>query len=148
MKYFFLACFLFVISAIGVGLYFSGSPKLARAERLDEKRVTDLGSVQNEILNFYSNSNNTLPESLQAVPRVENFVDPETNLPYEYQRKGELEFTLCATFSTEEKRVGSMWYDERMGGPMDWNHKVGRNCFDRKVNTSTMSVYPSKPMKY
>ena len=75
MKYFFLDCLLFVISAIGLGLYFSGSPKLARAERLDEKRVTDLGGIQNEILNFYSNSNKNLPESLQEVPRIENFVD-------------------------------------------------------------------------
>ncbi len=143
MKYFFTACIVFVVFALGVGLYFSGTPGSARAERLDDVRVSNLASIQNSILSFYS-SQKKLPTTMSEVVKIEvaNFyTDPETKVLYEYTKKSDTEFSLCATFARESMQESSQYpyyYSEAqisgIVGNNSWKHAAGRVCFDRVVD--------------
>lgn len=135
-----------VIAAIVVGFISSGSPFRVRLERLDERRVNDLQTLQNQIVSVYWQSKGTLPSKLDDLKDpISGFlipVDPETKESYEYLRKGERSFVLCATFTTTASTATSMPQYVYDGLNSSWVHDTGRVCFDRTIDPQ---LYPVNP---
>jgi len=140
-----------------------GSPNEQRAWRLDDKRVSDLKNIQDRVINYWQQKEK-LPTNLTELknPLMEYSlpVDPEfeKGLIYEYNKKDELTFELCATFTAlmpqgwQESSYGVFYptYKEQTdiaissnpypGGLNDsWNHEIGRTCF---VRTIDKDIYP------
>lgn len=136
-----------------------GSPKEQRAWRMDDRRVSDLQSIQWQVINYWQQKE-ALPETLKdlsnPISGVVVPVDPEfeNGMSYEYAKKSELTFELCATFSAEMPEGwleysgggGGIMYEARdMSAPYpgvggdSWTHKVGRTCFERTIDKD---IYP------
>lgn len=140
-----------------------GSPKTQRNLRIDERRVSDLQSIQWQVISYWQQKEK-LPENLKDLSSpLSGFylpVDPEfqKGRVYEYNKKGDLSFELCAEFSLP---MPQGW--QEMGGrevlPMydkdiavsspavsgmndSWDHEVGRTCFDRTIDKDMYPPYP------
>ncbi len=79
-----------VISAVAYSINILGSPAQVRKTKFDEKRLSDLSNIQNEILNSWTR-NKVLPADLKSI-QGDGFnngfiipVDPRTKLSYEYK---------------------------------------------------------------
>ena len=101
-----------VVAVATIGSFFLiGSPFAARERAFDERRVTDLQNIQQQVVEYWR-LKQQLPATLddlvdsirdQGVP-----VDPNTRAgwpPYEYQATGAKTFELCATFLTDSEPV-------------------------------------------
>ncbi len=146
-----------------------GSPKSQRAFRLDDKRVQDLQTIQWSVINFWQQKEK-LPETLSELsnPIAGSTVpvDPEfeKGLVYEYAKKSDTSFELCATFSAtmpkgwQESSGGTYpMYAERdvavssapypgMAVNESWKHDMGRTCYERTIDKDLYPPYP-KPDK-
>jgi hypothetical protein len=112
-----------VVTAIAVGLYFSGSPAEQRLVRFDERRVEDLRSLASALSRHVVDTG-ALPERLEALVDGRRLTrtprDPATGEPYEYTITGQRAFALCAEFSRPSQ-------DELRED--FWAHGQGRTCF-------------------
>lgn len=156
MKYFFASCVVFVVLSLGLGLYFSGSPKEVRATRLDDARITALANIQNSI-GWYYRDTKKLPDTLQLLnDHVGGLLinDPETQQPFEYTVKSETKFELCASFLRKDtniqERVNSYPYsvpstENGIIQGSNWSHSQGRFCFDRELNPEYFKVQNQIP---
>ncbi|MFA6132343.1 MAG: DUF5671 domain-containing protein [Patescibacteria group bacterium] len=134
------------LATIVLGFVFVGSPAEQRAVRLDAQRVSDLSSIQNEAINYFS-LKRELPATLNVLTNsISGFtvpVDPSTKAAYEYNLKSDLEFELCATFdrvSAEGQNTSyPIYYDSGPYG-QNWNHEAGRVCFSRTIDPA---LYPA-----
>lgn len=146
-----------------------GSPKSQRALRLDDKRVQDLQTIQWSVINYWQQKEK-LPETLKELSNPLSGstvpVEPEfeKGLAYEYTKKGDMTFELCATFSADMPKG---WQEYSNGGgisyPMmaerdvatssmypypgvatneSWDHKIGRTCFERTIDKDMYPPYP------
>jgi hypothetical protein len=123
-----------VIASLVWSVRIIGTPSEMRAKKIDDTRLSDLSSLQQQILNRFQMTDKlplTTDELINALQGVSVPVDPITNLPYEYKivqqpilkmnfttNKKELVtpgiFELCATFETVReydmngRGVGSM----------------------------------------
>lgn len=152
---------IFVIVAIVVGFIVVGSPAKQRALRFDSQRVSDLSSIQWQIINSWQ-AKGKLPSDLESLkdPISGNIVpnDPENDSPYEYLVKNETTFELCADFSLESQDTKGRgdYYGGYSGGfardiavsypypgnsQDSWNHGKGRTCFERTIDPE---VYPPR----
>ncbi|MEL7535935.1 MAG: hypothetical protein AAFM91_02625 [Pseudomonadota bacterium] len=118
------------VVAVGIGLYFSGSPGEQRQLRFDQQRITHLKRVKNSI-DAYWRTHRSLPArvdadviglSLGQIPR-----DPETNTEYHYEVTGDNAYRLCAVFVLASPEHGADDF---------WAHDIGRQCFDFRVTES------------
>lgn len=122
---------LFVLFAIGVGLYLSGSPKEQRVLRFDRERVQELKNISYAIRTSWGRVEK-LPTDLselvdghrlQAMP-----TDPQTDEPYEYELLSDNSYRLCSTFNLASQDVT----------PTDfWSHQEGYQCFDFTLEYET-----------
>jgi hypothetical protein len=132
------------IATLAAGFFIIGTPWQARQYRLDDQRISDLQTLQSEILSFYQQKQ-ALPASLSQLmdPTLSYTVpvDPATGQQYEYAQTGDLAFELCATFTTDGED-GSGYasqpmipagYDSQID---NWSHGMGHVCFDRTVDPS------------
>lgn len=145
-----LACVLVFGSIIG-GFALVGSPMKARDLRFDDRRVSDLTSVQWQIVNFWQQKGE-LPASLDglndAISGYAVPVDPQTGEAYSYQKTGDLSFRLCAEFalSSDEslsgRRESSIAYPSGFDSRnANWSHEAGEHCFDRTIDPD---LYPPR----
>lgn len=154
-----------LIGIIG-GFFIIGSPLTQRMRLLDERRVSDLQSIQWQTVNFWQKKA-VLPKTLadlnDSISGYSVPVDPSTSAPYEYQASGVTDFKLCATFDLSTEAVNSKDYltkDGRggvystaypamemyPGGVQEtWNHTKGRTCFDRKIDQDLYPVSKTVP---
>ncbi len=79
-----------VISAVVYSISILGSPAEVRKTKFDEKRLTDLSNIQNEILNYWTR-NKILPANINSI-QGDGFnngfiipTDPKTKTSYEYK---------------------------------------------------------------
>lgn len=132
-----IAACVVAVGTVAWGMFFAGTPGGQRLVRLDERRVSDLRTIQQEVYNIaydgadrYNNGRphtslpNPLPATLADV--VENaeynkpvITDPETGAEYRYEVDGNA-FRLCAVFST----VRDQDYD------IFWNHPAADHCYE------------------
>lgn len=158
-----IASVILVVLLIVYSFIIMGSPAKQRLLRLDDRRVSDLQSIQYQVINYWQQKEK-LPTSLSDISNpISSFsipVDPEfeKGKVYEYIPKDKLSFELCATFSLDMPKG---WQEYNYGGgimPMyagkdmsvssypypggtneSWDHKAGRTCFARTIDKD---IYP------
>jgi hypothetical protein len=124
-----------VVAAIAAAIAITGLPPQQRLERLDERRIADLGRIADAVV-WYHDVNNRLPGDLAELAKYRgrslSVVDPESGEAYGYERAGETAYRLCAHFATssaDDLDPPPAW------APDGWTHATGRQCFDRHVET-------------
>jgi hypothetical protein len=128
------------------GFAIAGSPFEERLRRFDDRRVSDLQTIQRQVVNFYQ-AKGALPANLEELrDDISGFVppvDPKTNEAYEYIPTGGLAFQLCATFEAK----GDAAETERIAYPVfpgekseSFAHGVGRTCFERTIDPAFYPV--------
>lgn len=126
---------------IAYGFYLAGSPFKQRLVRFDNQRVSDLQMIQSQLV-YYWQQKDRLPASLEELKDpISGFTppnDPESGAPYSYEKKSELDFSLCAVFDLPfagnkvglAKPVGPYESPENY----NWSHGSGNVCFDRHID--------------
>ena len=124
---------LFVIASVVVGFVVMGSPQAQRMKRLDAERISDLQSIQWQIVNYWQ-TKNILPKTLDDLKDpISGYVlptDPATDEPYVYKATGERAFKLCAVFDLE----GGSMYPAKSAYNETWEHGAGEVCFEREID--------------
>jgi len=146
-----------IIVIVGVsiisGFFITGLPKNQRLVRLDERRISDLLSIDNKIDNYWIN-NRKLPDNLSQLETALNVslpVDPVSDASYEYIKQSDLKFELCAVFQTSAK--DNVNYDITISKPINQfyaqlqNHTQGRNCFEKTINPFNYPIKEFAPTK-
>lgn len=152
--------FVYAVVALGAffivyGFFAAGSPFAERMRRFDERRVSDLQTIQYEVINYWQ-AKQALPLTLdQLRSDLRGFVpprDPETGEAYEYRAVAPFQFELCADFKTSNKESQSVnapkaipaipltrdviypaSYSERPYSE-SWLHEAERTCFSRTID--------------
>jgi len=132
-----------VLAALIGGFIIIGSPAKQRAKRFDERRVSDLNSIQWQVVNFWQ-TKSRLPRSFSELEDpFSGFIiptDPESKTPYEYSVLSNSTFKLCATFklsSSENSGYLDRPRDYSYAPYMidsNWQHPEGYHCFERKID--------------
>ena len=133
-----------VLISIVAGFLSVGSPFDERARKFDDQRVSDLSSIQYQIVNFYQKKG-TLPQVLNDLnDPISSFivpVDPVTKLPYEYKQTNQNTFEVCAVFALPSRDVQNG--RTIMIAPADsfqsFTHGAGNTCFSRTIDSQ---LYP------
>lgn len=124
------------------GFWIAGSPAQQRAIRLDDNRVSDLSSIQYQVIDYWQRKQ-ILPKNLAELTNdISGFVapkDPETSQDYSYRVTGPKSFELCAVFTTSNtEQLGGKYpstapvrYDYE---PTNWSHGQGKVCFERTID--------------
>ena len=141
-----------ILASIVGGVSIVGTPASQRLVRLDERRVSDLSSIQWQIVNYWQRKG-TVPENLNAInDPLSGFnapMDPETNAPYEYRQTGDRSFELCATFVTSEDENSINARYQSYPGALEtndsWAHAEGRQCFERTIDPELYPVDGNGP---
>ncbi len=152
MKYVFGAVVVFVVLSIVAGIYFAGSPTEQRKIRMDDIRISHLSGIQNNITEYWR-AKQKLPDTLLDLNNdllgIRVPLDPETNQSYEYDKKGDTTFVLCAVFAKKFDETNSSPnyaypvypYDGIKGGS-PWKHDAGRVCFERSIDKDFFKATP------
>lgn len=148
---------LLVLASVIYSISILGTPNEMRMKKLDDKRLSDLSTIQSQIFNEFLR-NKTLPKTVSdIVDPFGGFVlqkDPVTKENYEYQVvKNNLpaEFKLCANFETvrnvttggQAAKFDSPLTQQYYPGDMSpfWNHESGRVCFTRTITQDILNRY-------
>lgn len=134
-----------VAVSVVAGFFIIGSPQSERLRRFDNQRVSDLQTIQGQIIYYWQNKEK-LPAKLNDLQdTISGYVpakDPETSADYVYQIKGVMEFALCANFNLPSLE-GSSPYIELPTYPSqyypktadsNWEHGAGYTCFERTID--------------
>jgi hypothetical protein len=140
-RYVHAAVGLLVVLTVLSGFVIVGSPAQARAQRLDQQRISDLQNIQWQVVNYWQQKQK-LPGSIQdiedPISGYANPRDPLTGELYTYKQGGGMSFTLCATFAT----TGDANWGQSPAMPVraygsiegSWAHGAGETCFDRTID--------------
>ncbi len=143
-----------VVATIIFGFFVAGSPQSRRLERLDERRVNDLSTIQSQVINYWQ-TKSKLPADLTILAGLSFGIsipnDPETNNAYEYKVLSNLKFQLCATFETanvnspptNDRAVKPIPVPAGIGpdGTTNWQHGIGKICFDRTIDPEVFKPF-------
>ncbi len=168
MKYFSIAIVSVITGVVVFTFFVIGSPVEVRMRQLDAQRISDLGTVQYQII-YYWQTKEVLPDKLSdltdAISGFRAPRDPERGVEYEYEKKADTGFMLCATFSrasSEKNKEGVKYYPmdpysarpvmaptpEFIKGGVDtewnWIHGVGRSCFERSIDKERYPPFKKK----
>lgn len=136
------------VASIVAGFLVIGTPGQARAYRLDAQRVSDLQTLQYQVLDAYQRTG-AVPEDVAAVEDpLSGFalpVDPETGSAYRYARTGPLSFELCALFSGPTQALTEASHTRLPHVPVpaeeNWQHGEGETCFARTIDPERYPLY-------
>ncbi len=123
------------VAVLVAGVVATGTPIAERHRKLDARRVEDVQTIYEEVLNISVGPDwrhpgvtpritQSLPPSLvdvaaRAVHTRPRIVDPATHVPYDYTVLGDSRFRVCASFDEPREEPGDIV----------WNHSAGRSCF-------------------
>ena len=132
-----------VLGSIIIGFFVVGTPADQRNRRFDEERIRDLQTLQNQIVNYWTNKE-TLPTKLTDLENdISGFMvpqDPNNADSYEYNVIDPLTFELCANFATAnnnlkaKNRTGYYPVSPYNNFQQNWNHDAGRTCWSRTID--------------
>ncbi|MES2930978.1 MAG: DUF5671 domain-containing protein [Patescibacteria group bacterium] len=156
-----------IVALIILSFMAMGSPKEQRALRFDDRRVSDLQSIQYQVITYWQQkeklpsalSDLSTPLSSYSVPRDPEF---DKGTGYEYRAIDALSFQLCATFA---RAMPEGWQEYSKGGGVlsmrdmalssssypgsgineSWDHDRGRTCFTRTIDRDIYPPYPKIP---
>lgn len=136
-----------VALSIVAGFFIVGTPQQARLYRFDAQKVSDLATIQNEVLNYWTKTGK-LPQSLMILNDPLSGVsipnDPQGGA-YEYEIVSAYTFNLCATFNADSRGAhvsdASVPMVPKAYGGLDenWQHGAGHECFLRTIDPA---LYP------
>lgn len=127
-KLFALAATAAVVAVVGIGFTLLGSPKAQRLVSADRQRVEDLQAIAREMhLRRGRPGGADLPEQLDQITFGQpgarlRLKDPQTQTAYEYHKRGQTAYELCAAFAMASDAP----QDVR---PRYWSHRQGRHCY-------------------
>lgn len=144
--------------ALAGGFLVVGSPATQRARRFDDQRVSALQSMQYQVLNYWQQKDE-LPEKIEDLnDGITGFIPPrdlETNELYEYAviDQSSRKFQLCATFKTNSNfyrqsvvpAMPAVRMDYYSPYSQNWDHGIGRVCFDRAIDPDWHGLPERKP---
>lgn len=137
-----------VVGSIVAGFSVLGTPQSQRMLRYDAQKLSDLQSIQSQVLNYWQQKG-VVPASLEELKDPLSYfdipIDPESKANYEYKKTGALSFELCAEFNKESTKdsMSRMMYIEPVGKtPENWQHGAGQHCFSRTIDPQ---LYPVRP---
>ena len=149
---------LIVLSAIIYGIIIIGSPSQRRAAALDQTRINDLMNIQYQIVYQKWENKGVVPAKIDELnDPINGFtlpLDPETKQNYEYKKLGKNRFELCAVFKTEASTTASnialqtypVTYPTEAVNE-NWQHSIGRVCFDRTIDPNLYKIQPGVVQK-
>ncbi len=136
-----------VVAALLVaGVFIAGTPAEQRRVRMDLTRVSDLQSIQQQVVSYWIDKGslpNTTSDLSDTISGFTPPVDPATREPYGYRMMGMYRFELCATFETTAADSDLPVYlrpssptiaksvDDLTG---TWAHGTGQTCFARTID--------------
>lgn len=145
----------YVVVAVGVlavvsiasGFLIVGTPQQARLYRFDNQKISDLQTIQWQVINYYQ-AKGKLPGVITDLNNPLNNgpvpVDAQTGKMYVYKPGEGLSFKLCATFNAESQATQVQSAETRAvmpapvgskgGIPDNWSHGAGEVCFDRTID--------------
>ncbi len=137
-----------MILTIAAGFIIVGTPQHARLLRFDAQKISDLQTLQGEVLSYFQ-QNQTLPPSLSALtsalPGFSVPIDPQSGDTYTYHLAGKTSFELCATFNAPSVSAVSFGPSApaipagaALVGADNWQHVAGNVCFSRSVTPQTL----------
>lgn len=136
-----------ILAALIAGFALMGAPWNVRLYRFDDQKISDLQSIQWQVLNYWE-LKGALPAALADInDPLSGFTvpaDPQTGASYEYQPIGKNSFELCATFNAETQS-GSPYAPASSvpagAGFMNstWVHASGHDCFLRTIDPARYS---------
>lgn len=133
-----------ILISIILGFSILGSPQTQRLIRYDNQKITDLQNIQWQVISYWQ-MNGIIPTNLKELEKTQQYIlptDPQSKTDYEYKKTGEMTFELCSDFSSENMTnqnnmaVAPVNYPVK-GGIIqneNWNHKAGRQCFERVID--------------
>lgn len=135
-----------VLGSIIAGFSVLGTPQNQRMLRYDSQKVSDLQSIQWQVVNYYQQKGE-LPQNLEDLrDPLSGFalpVDPQSGESYEYRKTANLSFELCADFNEalEGGSLNSRVPYPEFGGKFNenWQHEAGVVCFERTID---QALYP------
>jgi hypothetical protein len=125
-----------VVAAIAAGFWVLGTPGRQREIAADRQRLQDVAAIAQRLHERYTADSDSF-ELPATLPATAPSTDPLTNQPYEYERLGNREFELCATFDTDSS-THRLSNQNSTPEAQRWQHPEGRHCFEFDV-----SEYPS-----
>ncbi len=145
---------LLVVLTIAAGFLIVGTPGQARQQRFDAQRVSDLQSIQSQVV-YYWQQKGALPKSINDLNDSLSYftvpVDPQTGSAYVYEVGAVHSFQLCATFSTDSNGrpqpsngmtspvMPDSSYKDAVSLGDNWQHGKGQSCFIRTIDPE---LYP------
>ena len=116
-----------------------GSPNSARLVQFDQQKVSDLQGIQDQVLNYWQRKQAmpvTLADLNDSISGYKAPVDPQSKASYEYIVTSPTapSFELCATFNAPSQKMPSTVDPLGTGLSQNWNHAVGRVCFERTID--------------
>jgi hypothetical protein len=142
-----------VILAVIGGMMTIGSPAKQRAIRMDEQRISALMNIQSQIVYTQWRNKGEVPATLDVLKDpISNFAipkDPETKQSYEYRKLAINSFELCANFKSENNTEQTNSFAYKYGVENEnWQHGVGRVCFQRTIDESLYPIQRGIPTKF
>ena len=139
-----LAAGVLVLVAIISGFFIMGTPGQVRLLRFDTQKLSDLQSIQWQVVNFWQQKER-LPQSLEELKDPLSGItiplDPQNGTDYGYRiTKAPYSFELCAEFNTESSdsvaQGGKVSTPVYLGGfeSENWQHSTGQACFERTID--------------
>lgn len=136
-----------ILGAIITGFSVLGSPRTQQLIKYDTQKVSALQNLNNEI-SYYYQLNKSLPEKISDLPNTYlQFVDQQSQKPFDYKKTGDMTYELCADFNKDSKESGTqvsmpVYYDGyNRVTQASWEHPAGQYCFMRTV----VPVQENKP---
>lgn len=142
-----LSCVL-ILAGIVSTFFIIGSPKEARLKEYDQRRISDLQSIQYLVANYWQRKEVLPPALADLTDQISGSyasVDPLTKAAYEYRiiDAKNLKFELCANFSlagsTQKMIETPMALPGKSIDSQTWDHGAGRVCFERTIDKD---LYP------
>lgn len=146
-----------VIGSIVAGFLIVGSPAKARMVQFDVQKISDLQSMQWQIVNYWQRKQalpTTISDLNDPIGGYQVPKDRQTGENYLYEKTGNLSYKVCATFNLDRDdraypSVGGQGgsvpiYDSYIknsytDAPEYWKYKKGKTCFERTIDPT---LYP------
>jgi hypothetical protein len=123
------------VAAVSTAIWLN-PPSGYRAATLDAVRMKGLNDIERAVKTYFK-KNEVLPLDLAMLSKEKNDLqwddwhDPETKLPYEYQILGEKYYKLCANFARS-------WETNTVYHRYPYTkHNAGHDCIEHRIETPT-----------
>lgn len=116
-----------IAASVAAAIVLTGGPGQQRQQRLDERRLRDLATLERAIGVHYR-IEGTLPATLEALERgragaADPLRDPVSGRPYGYRVLDARRYELCADFATASRHP-ARWERAHPAGPHCLRHAV------------------------